>query len=71
MSISLSRKDQNDTPRRIRFASGGILTAAAALVLIAFLAGSYFTIAQYERGVVTRAGRLLYIAEPGMHFKLP
>ena len=75
MSISLSRKADNaganGGPRKVRFAGTRVLAAAAGIILIAFLFGSYFTIAQYERGVVTRAGRLLYIAEPGMHFKLP
>lgn len=75
MSISLSRKADNtglnDAPGRGRSGAGRILAAAAGVILIAFLIGSYFTIAQYERGVVTRAGRLSYIAEPGLHFKLP
>lgn len=44
---------------------------AVGIVGISVLFGSYFTVAQYERTVVSRAGRLSYVAEPGMHFKVP
>ena len=32
---------------------------------------SFFTVAQYERVVVSRAGAFSYVAQPGLHFKLP
>lgn len=48
-----------------------VLYTAGGTLGVALLFGSFFTIAQYERGVVTRAGELSYIAEPGLHLKIP
>ena len=44
--------------------------------IIALLAGTYIlspftTIAQYERGVITRLGKVSRVAEPGLNFKIP
>jgi regulator of protease activity HflC (stomatin/prohibitin superfamily) len=33
--------------------------------------GSYFTVGQTERAVVARNGRFSYVADPGLHFKVP
>jgi prohibitin 2 len=57
----------NETKTTIKIVLGGIL---GVLVLILFLS-TYFTVAQYERGVVTRFGRVVEIADPGLHFKTP
>lgn len=57
------------TAARSHWRSLGIGIVAAAVVVVSFL--SYFTVAQYERAVVSRFGRLSYVADPGLHFKMP
>lgn len=47
----------------------GLGIIGVVVLLVALL--SYFTVAQYERAVVSRFGRLSYVAEPGLHFKMP
>lgn len=42
----------------------------ALLLLVMFLA-TYFTVDQNERTVVTSWGKFSYVAEPGLHFKMP
>lgn len=51
----------------IKAAVVGIL----ALLVVILFAMTYFTVDQNEVAVVTRYGKLDYIAEPGLHFKLP
>lgn len=51
----------------IRLAAGGIF---AVLSLIVFLM-TYFTVDQNEMAVVTRFGHMEYVADPGLHFKVP
>lgn len=52
-------------------------TAKAALIGVLILAvvllflTTYFTVDQYERAVVTRFGKVEYVADPGLHFKIP
>jgi regulator of protease activity HflC (stomatin/prohibitin superfamily) len=48
-----------------------VMLAAAGIVTLLVVSLSYFTVAQYERAVVSRFGRLNYVAEPGLHFKMP
>lgn len=36
-----------------------------------FFLSTYFTVAEYERTVVTRFGKFSYVADPGLHFRLP
>lgn len=48
---------------------GGV--SAAALFVASTVFGGYFTIDQGERGVVTRMGKVVRTAEPGLNFKLP
>ncbi len=43
----------------------------AVLIGIITVIGTYFTVDPYERGIVTRAGNFAYVAEPGLHFKVP
>jgi regulator of protease activity HflC (stomatin/prohibitin superfamily) len=50
-----------------RLAALGVLAVVALLIVFA----GYFTVQPYERTVVTRFGRLVYVADPGFHFKLP
>lgn len=45
----------------------GIIT----LLLIAVFLSTYFTVDQNEMTVVTRFGHLEYVADPGLHFKVP
>lgn len=56
------------SPRRI------LSTAAlgfSAMLGLSIVSGSWFTVDEYERGIVTRNGALLRIAEPGLDFKMP
>jgi regulator of protease activity HflC (stomatin/prohibitin superfamily) len=76
MSLSKSREPgegvgQSSAPKRYRFTSNSVLALTGGVIVIGAGLASFFTVTQYERGVVTRAGRLLYIAEPGLHFKVP
>jgi len=48
-----------------------IVGAALALAVIAFFLMTYFTVQQNEMTVVARFGYLEYVAEPGLHFKIP
>lgn len=46
---------------------GGIVSVC--LIILFFT--SYYSIAQYERGVLTRFGKVVEVSEPGLHFKIP
>ncbi|EDZ0839888.1 prohibitin family protein [Salmonella enterica] len=48
---------------------GGV--AVVALVGLSVVFGSWYTIDQTERGVVLRNGRIVDVADPGLHFKWP
>lgn len=52
-------------------AGASVSVAAAGLLGLTIFTGSFFTIDEYERGIVTRNGALSHIADPGLHFKLP
>ncbi len=54
-------------PKLIRLIGGGII---ALLMAIVFLM-TYFTVDQNSMAVVTRFGHLEYVADPGLHFKVP
>lgn len=47
---------------------GGVLIG---LLLIVVFFMTYFTVPQNERAVVSRWGEFTYVAEPGLHFKIP
>ncbi|QRI64876.1 prohibitin family protein [Shinella sp. PSBB067] len=51
----------------VKFAALGV----AALAIAATSFGSFFVVDQGERGVVTRNGAIMTVAEPGLHFKMP
>lgn len=48
-----------------------ILSAVAALFVMTVFFMSYFTVEEYERGVVTTWGKVAYVADPGIGFKVP
>jgi regulator of protease activity HflC (stomatin/prohibitin superfamily) len=48
----------------------GIGAVAALLALVVGLS-SFYTIGQYEAGVLTRFGKVVGVSDPGLHFKLP
>lgn len=48
----------------------GLLATAGALALSIPL-GAYYTVAEYERGVVVRFGKFQYVSTPGLGFKVP
>lgn len=48
-----------------------VLFGFAALVILGTAAGSFYTIDQGERGVITRFGAVQDTADPGLHFKTP
>lgn len=48
-----------------------IFCGIAAIFGIIFFLATYFTVAEYERTVVTRFGKFSYVADPGLHFKMP
>ena len=51
----------------IKLIVGGILSVCA----IIFFLSTYFTVDQNERAVVTRFGKVVEVAEPGLHFRTP
>jgi regulator of protease activity HflC (stomatin/prohibitin superfamily) len=48
-----------------------IIGAIAGLAALTILGGSFYTVDEGERAVITRNGKVVDIAEPGLHFKLP
>lgn len=52
---------------RLRLIAGLVLL----IVVILIGAGSFYTVDEGERAVVTTNGRVVGVAEPGLHFKLP
>jgi membrane protease subunit HflK len=61
---------QNVTPGRF-LSPAVILLTIGGIILVVFLATSFYIIDQAEAGVVTRFGKYLGITDPGLHFKLP
>lgn len=51
----------------IKLVVSGILAICAIILLLA----TYFTVAPYERAVVTRFGKIIEVADPGLHFRVP
>lgn len=48
-----------------------VAAAAAALVALMIVGGSWYTIDEGERGVILRTGAIIGTAGPGLHFKIP
>lgn len=47
------------------------LLGAAALIATATAFAGFFTVGENQRGVVANWGKYTYVAEPGLHFKIP
>jgi regulator of protease activity HflC (stomatin/prohibitin superfamily) len=48
-----------------------VLGIAVTIGIVIIFTLSYFTVEQYEQGVVTRFGKIVEVAGPGLHFKIP
>src|SRR5690606_37691077 len=49
------------------FGTAGLI----ALVIFVFAFGSFYTVDEGERGVVTRYGKIVKVSQPGLGFRLP
>ena len=58
------------TSRTVRRLRAIAIALAAAIVLVLF-SGSFYTVAEYERAVLTTWGEFRAVVDPGLHFKLP
>ena len=56
---------QSNLPLKLIVA--GILSVCAIILFFS----TYYTVGQYERGVLTRFGKVVDVSEPGLHFKVP
>lgn len=54
--------------RAVVFIGGTVLAGIATL---SFIGGSFYTVDQGERAVVTNLGRVIGVADPGFHWKVP
>lgn len=61
------RPPASRTVRRLR----AIAIALAAAIVVVLFSGSFYTVAEYERAVLTTWGEFRAVVEPGLHFKLP
>src|SRR3990167_8978951 len=52
---------------QLKLIVGGIV--AVCLMILFF--SSYYSVEQYERGVLTRFGKIVEVSDPGLHFKVP
>ena len=52
---------------RVKLIGAGVIVLLAGLVFLM----SYFTVDQNQMAVVTRFGHIEYVADPGLHFKMP
>lgn len=50
---------------------GALVLVVVAIVLLAVAFGSSYTVDEGERGVELRYGKVVNVAEPGLHFKIP
>lgn len=49
----------------------GIFAGIIAVLGVVFFFMTYYTVAEYERGVLTRFGQIQSVEGPGLHFKMP
>lgn len=47
------------------------ITSAIAFFILTLAMGSWYTVDEGERGVVTRYGKVKTVADPGLHYKMP
>jgi regulator of protease activity HflC (stomatin/prohibitin superfamily) len=52
---------------RLRALAAGLAVA----ILLVLVSGSFYTVAEYERAVLTTWGEFRAVVDPGLHFKLP
>lgn len=71
MALAIPSPSALGPTRRSLLTGTAITTGIGIFVGVVTVLSSYFTVAQYERAVVTTAGRFSYVADPGLHFKLP
>jgi len=67
MMIDVEGARRSRIGRYLRWTAIGV----GVLVLVIAIFGSFFTVHQYERAVVTTWGKFTYIADPGLNFKIP
>lgn len=48
-----------------------IVAAIVGVCALILFFSTYYTVGQYERGVLTRFGKVVEVSEPGLHFKVP
>jgi membrane protease subunit HflK len=58
-------------PKLPKISGGWIKIIILGIVAVIFLAGSFYTVAPDEMGVILRLGRFARATDPGLHFKLP
>jgi regulator of protease activity HflC (stomatin/prohibitin superfamily) len=67
--IAGGQRQPQRVPVQIRPRTIGIGLAALALLILGYQ--SFYTIAEYERGVLTTWGQFDSVVNPGLHFRLP
>ena len=67
MMIDVEGARRSRIGRYLRWTAIGV----SVLFLVIAIFGSFFTVHQYERAVVTTWGKFTYIADPGLNFKIP
>ena len=69
--MSLQDKFGNIRPPHVPNAGPTVVFILGALVLVAIVTSSWYTVDQGERGVMLRNGAVIGEAEPGLGFKIP
>ena len=64
---NLENVQRSQLARYLRWGAIGL----GVLLLVIVIFGSFFTVHQYERAVVTTWGKFTYIADPGLNWKIP
>jgi len=58
-------------PKLPKIKARGLVYIIVGIIVLALLAGSFYTIKPDEMGVILRFGRFARTTDPGLHFKLP
>ena len=67
-AVALPKPSERSSPRRFLTLAAG---AAAALLVLMVVLGSWYTVDQGERAVLLRNGAFVGVEGPGLHFKTP
>src|SRR6266700_1275550 len=67
----VSRRQTGERPMNSKGIQFAVFAAFALLLGVVILFGSWYRIGQTERGVVTRNGATIGMAQPGLGFKIP